>query len=150
MKLISINFDRDIEIIPVSEKWYRIPHAFTCSVIMDCGTKIIKIDPDFLFDGRSGSSFIEAFGIAPNLGGQNEVKAFLLHDICYYDNTGISFNEANYILYRMLRDAGYGYCRAKLIQKSVDWFGKSHFGTPKENEREFPNLSKIHVRHYDK
>lgn len=150
MKVNKIEFSRDITIKPIADRWYKIDGAFTIDIhLKDEGVVHIRIDDGFMFDGRSGSTWIDAIGIAPNLGSQEEMKAFLLHDILYYD-IGFSFDEANEILYIMLRNCGYGWFRSRLIYNAVSMFGESHFGLPTIDDREYYNITKIHYRHYDK
>lgn len=149
MKLKSIIWSRDIEIIPVSDRWYKIPHEVDFDFYLDSGRKHIHLDADFLFDGRSGPILVDY--ISPNLGTQAEVKAYLAHDFMYYDTTGFTFSESNVILYWTLRNkCDYSWFRAKLIYWAVESFGEEMFGTPDINSREYSNLAKIHVRHYDK
>lgn len=149
MKIDKIEFSRDITIRPIADRWYRIDGAFTIDIDTDCGRKHIQIDDGFMFDGRSGSAWIDALGIAPNLGSQNEMKAFLCHDVLYYD-IGFTFDEANEILYMMLRECGYGWFRSRLIYNAVSMFGESHFGLPIVGDKEYSNITKIHIRHFDK
>lgn len=141
---------QDIVIEPVGDRWYTIPHCVDIDIYIEgCGRKHIHLDAGFLFDGRSGGPGADL--IAPNLGTQEEVKAWLAHDICFFDTTGFSFSESNYILYWQLRNkCGYGWWRAKTVYWTVGLFGEGNFGEPAPNEREFPNLAKIHVSHYDK
>lgn len=145
-----VDVSRDITLTPVGDRWYRVQGAFTVDIFTDFGRKHIMVDDGLMFDGRSGSSWIDALGIAPNLGTQAELKEFLTHDILYYD-IGFTFEEANALLRDRLRsECGYGAIRAGLIYHAVQTFGRSHFGAPAPDEREYPNLAKIHVRHYDK
>ena len=149
MKITKVEFSRDITLKPIADRWYEVQGAFTVEITTDCGIKRINVDDGFKTDGRSGSSWIDALGIAPNLGSQEELKAFVLHDLLFY-SIGFSFDEANEILYSMLRDAGYGWFRARLVYSAVKIFGEPYFGEPLPNDREYPNLAKIHVRHVDK
>ena len=91
---------------------------------------------------------VEALGIAPNLGTQEELKCWLAHDINAYDIC-FSYDETNEILYSMLRNIGYSWVRARMIYTAVN-FTDSWFGEPAPSDREFPNITKIHVRHTDK
>ena len=148
MKVLKVEFSRDITLKPIADRWYEVQGAFSVDITTDCGVKRINVDDGFCTDGRSGSSWIDALGIAPNLGSQEELKAFVLHDLLYYD-IGFSFSEANELLYGMLRAVGYGWFRAKLIYTAVEFFGESNFGEPIHSDREYPNMAKIYVRHYD-
>lgn len=147
MEILDIQFSRDIEIIPVYDRWYRIPFDFYIDIYLrDEGVVRIIVKKDFEFDGRSGGIFADL--VAPNLGSQNEVKAWLLHDLCGYD-IYFSFNQTNRMLYNNLRkNCKYGYWRAHAI-----WFAvsatSSWFGKPKPSDREYVNSDKILVRHND-
>ena len=150
MKIDKIEFSRDITIKPIADRWYRIDGAFTVDIYLkDEGVVHISVDDGFMFDGRSGPKLIDYF--APNLGTQGELKTYLLHDLLSYD-IYFSFNENNDIFYKNLRDknyCNYGYMKAKIIKGFVS-ISDSYFGIPLPDSREYPNLNKIHVRHYDK
>ena len=147
MKINEVKFSRDILIEPVSDRWYRIPGAFTIDLTTDCGRIRINIDDGFMFDGRSGGPAVDF--IAPNLGTQSELKAWLLHDINGYGKC-LSFEETNELLYSMLRgQCNYSWFRAKVIYTAVS-FSDSWYGEPKPTDRERINWNKIHIRHYDK
>lgn len=147
MNILDIKFSRDITIRPISDRWYRIDGAFTIDIYLkDEGIVHISIDDGFMFDGRSGGPCVDF--IAPNLGTQAELKAWLFHDICGYD-IYFSFKETNKILYDTLRKIGYSWFKANAIWSAVS-ISDAWFGMPVPNSREYPNLNKIHVRHYDK
>ena len=150
MKVSAVKCDYAITICPIADRWYTIPNGFRFELVTDIGRKIISVDAGFCFDGRSGGPMVDALGVAPNLGTQAELKAWLLHDINYYDCTGLSFEESNDMLYQMLRECGYSWIRARLVYNAVQWFGASSFGEPSPDSREYCNMGKIHVRHYDK
>ena len=148
MKVLSVEFSRDIVIKPIETLWYQVQGAFHLDYKTDVGDIRVNVDDGFMFDGRSGGPMVDALGIAPNLGSQPELKCWLAHDINAYDIC-FSYDETNDILYNMLRDIGYGWFRAKMIYTAVNC-SESWFGEPLPNDREFPNLAKIHVRHYDR
>lgn len=150
MKIMDVICHYAITIAPIAERWYNIPHGFRFELITDVGRKVISVDAGFCFDGRSGGPLVDTLGIAPNLGTQDEIKAWLLHDINYYDCTGLNFDESNDLLYSMLRKCGYSWLRAKAVYNAVQLFGRGSFGEPSPDSREFCNVGKIHVRHYDK
>lgn len=83
----------------------------------------------------------------PNLGTQAELKSWLLHDIMYYAiGFGMTFSVANDVLFWNLRTkCKYSYPKARLIWGAVQLFGKSSYGEPKVDDREYPNLEKILV-----
>lgn len=137
----------DITLVPVSNRWYRIPHNVNIELTTNFGTYRIRLDKDFHFDGRSGGPFADF--VAPNLGTQREVKAWLLHDVLGYD-IGLSFHETNYALYWVLvYSCSYHTYKASLIRKAVS-VSDSWFGAPKEGEREYINNGKIHLTLDDK
>lgn len=144
----KVEFSRDIVLKPIADRWYEVQGAFHIDYITDYGNIRINVDNGFLFDGRSGGPMVEAFGIAPNLGTQVELKCWLAHDINAYDIC-FSYDETNTILYNMLRDAGYSWMKSKLIYTAVNC-SESWFGEPLRNDREWVNVGKIHVRHTDK
>jgi hypothetical protein len=148
MKIYNVTYSSDIVIEPQGDRWYKIPHAFYYDMITEYGRIRISVYKDFMFDGRSGGNIVDF--VAPNLGTQEEVKAWLTHDIGYYSSIGLSFEQTNELLYQMLRDCGYGWFRARSIYTAVSMFGEGSFGEPKPNDKEYPNLAKIHMRHYDK
>lgn len=143
---MRIEFDKQIQLVPVSDRWYRIPYDINIDIYMDCGRKRITLYAGFCFDGRSGGPCADF--IAPNLGSPKELQAWLIHDCMGYD-IGFTFEETNQILYNNLRACGYGWVRAKAIWAAVS-MSDSWFGTPKEGDKEYPNLSRMYVRHYDK
>lgn len=137
----------DIELFPISDRWYKINHPVDMEIITNVGTYRIKLDKDFHFDGRSGGPFADL--IAPNLGTQNEVKAWLLHDVLGYD-IGLSFKETNDALYwTLIYNCAYHSFKASLIRKAVS-VSDSWFGRPKEGDRELINNGKIHLTLSDK
>lgn len=148
MDIISI-CQQKIKIEPIEARWYNIPHEVDFDFYTKSGRKHIHLDKDFMFDGRSGG--LGADLVAPNLGTQNEIKAWLCHDILFYDTSGFSFNEANLLLYKDLRNkCKYNWLRAKSVYWAVQLFGRGSFCEPAPIDREFPNLGKIHVQHFDK
>lgn len=147
MKVEKIEFSRDITLKPIADRWYRIDGAFTIDInLKDEGVVHIIVDDGFMFDGRSGGPCVDF--IAPNLGTQEELKIWLLHDIMGYD-IYFSFKETNKILYDSLRGIGYSWIKANSIWAAVS-ISDSWFGMPLPNSREYPNYNKLHIRHYDK
>lgn len=105
------------------------------------------VDEGFLFDGRSGPRLADH--VAPNLGTQAECKRWATHDLLGHD-IGVSFVETNDDLRMGLRDdCSYSRERAGVIHRAVslssEWFGQPDF-----TDKSYPNLAKIHVRHYPK
>ena len=147
MKFLDIKFSKDIILKPLADRWYEIQGAFSIVITTDCGVKRINVDEGFLFDGRSGGPVIDF--IAPNLGTQEELKAWCLHDICGHDSTGFTFEETNDMLYTLLRRCGYGWFRAKAIYTAVS-LSDEWFGVPTIDDKSYTNITKIHVRHFDK
>ena len=138
---------REITLKPLADRWYSVQGHFDIDCYLrDSGVKHISVDDGFLFDGRSGGPIVDF--IAPNLGTQDELLAWLLHDLNGHSVTGFSFEETNAILYWMLRKyCGYGYLRAQAIHTAVS-MSDSWYGEPAMGDRSYPNLSRIKVRHY--
>lgn len=143
--MITARIDRDITIMPVGDRRYIIPHSVTAWLdIPGDGTKMVRTEPGFEFDGRSGGVVGDL--IAPNLGTQEELKCWWMHDVNGYGQT-LTFEETNDLLYDMLRDIGYGRIRAGMIHTAVS-MSDSWFGEPTEDQWEYRNNGKIYVRHY--
>ena len=140
----EVLFSRDLEIVRVSDRWYRIPFSFDVDIYLDGVHRAhIDIDRDFMFDGRSGPRIVDFF--VPNLGTQNERRAWFIHDLLSY-SLGISYRENNRLLFGTLRrTCGYPRVKAGLIWGAVS-LSSSYYGKPKPDEREYVNLPKIHVR----
>lgn len=145
MKITKIDFSRDISITPVADRWYKVNGAFTVGFYLEGeGVVHIAVDDGFMFDGRSGPKLVDYY--APNLGTQDELKTFLIHDLLSYD-IYFSFEQNNNIFYNNLRNkCGYGWTKAKIMWACVS-ISDSYFGIPLPDSREYPNLNKIHVRH---
>lgn len=148
MKITKIDFSRDISITPVADRWYRVNGSFTVDFYLEGeGVVHIAVDDGFMFDGRSGPKLVDYY--TPNLGTQDELKTFLIHDLLSYD-IYFSFEQNNNIFYNNLRNkCGYGWTKSKIIWACVS-ISDSYFGRPLPDSREYPNLNKIHVRHVDK
>lgn len=152
MKITKIEFSRDITLKPLADRWYEVQGAFSVNFYIedegeDGGVVRINVDDGFLFDGRSGPKIVDYY--APNLGTQEELKTYLIHDLLSYD-IKFSFEENNNIFYNNLRNwCKYGWWKSKVMWGFVS-VSDSYFGTPLPDSREYPNLNKIHVRHYDK
>ena len=148
MKVLKVEFSRDITLKPIADRRYEVQGAFSVNFYLeDEGVVRINVDDGFLFDGRSGPKVVDYY--APNLGTQAELKTFLIHDLLSYD-IYFSFEENNNIFYNNLRNwCKYNWFKAKTMWGFVS-ISDSYFGTPLPDSREYPNLNKIHVRHYDK
>ena len=139
---------RDISLTPVEDRWYRVNGCFSVEIWGDFpGRKQIDVDDGFMMDGRSGPRIVDY--LIPNLGSQPELKTFLVHDLFSYD-IGLTFSENNELFYNNLRGpCGYSWVTAKLAWACVS-ASDSYFGQPAPGDREYPNLGKIKVRHFDK
>lgn len=148
MKITKIEFSRDIVLKPIADRWYEVQGAFTVDLcLVNEGVVHINIDDGFLFDGRSGGPIVDYF--APNLGTQQELKTFLLHDLLSYD-IYFSFSENNEIFYNNLRNwCNYSWSKAKIMWAFVS-ISDSYFGIPLPDSREYSNIDRIYVRHYAK
>ena len=139
----SSKIEQDICVYPILDRWYRIPHLVDILLYKDKKPYAhIGLDPDFLFDGRSGGPLVDLF--IPNLGTQDETKMWLIHDVLAYD-VCLSFAENNRLLLENMRKTcGYGRVSSRLVWGSVSIY-QGYFGKPDHKSREYPNLSKIHV-----
>lgn len=138
----------EVYLAPVSDRWYRIPHSWAADFYTDAGRIHVDVDKDFLFDGRSGPVLVDVF--VPNLGTQEETKRWLNHDLAGHGVIGLTFEEANDDLRMGLRDyCDYTRKMAGAIHVSVS-ASDSWFGEPGPDDKSYPNLAKIHVRHYPK
>lgn len=148
MLIDMIEFSRDIILKPVADRWYEVQGSFTVDIYLNKEERVnINIDDGFLFDGRSGPKIVDYY--IPNLGTQEELKTFLLHDLLSYD-IYFSFSENNDIFYRNLRNlCNYSWSKSKIIWAFVS-VSDSYFGIPLPDSREYANVNKIHVRHYAK
>ena len=146
-RIYTPNPGNDVYIAPVSERWYMIPHSWACEVITDCGRIRAEVGAGFLFDGRSGGLAVDI--LVPNLGTQAETKRWLAHDL-WGHGIALSFEETNDDLRMGLRDdCGYSRKLAGAIHAAVS-ASESWFGEPAFDDRSYPNLALIHVRHYPK
>lgn len=149
MEIKSISFDLDeISIVPISDRWYKIPHDFRITIVTEkSGTMRYKIDPDFHFDARSGPKFVDYF--IPEIGTQDLLKCWILHDLMAYDSMGFDFHEANDILHAGLIACGVSEMTADLVYVAVS-YDDSYFGEPIYGTREFVNIDKIHMSYSDR
>ena len=62
---------RDITLMPIGDRWYRIPGHFSIDIWGPFpGRKHVDVDDGFEFDGRSGPGIADV--VAPNLGEHTE------------------------------------------------------------------------------
>lgn len=125
-------------------RWYVIDHAWDVVIHTDCGVIRIHVAPGFQFDGRSGGPAID--WLVPNLGTTEEVWAWALHDLLGHGIYG-GFEFCNDCLYWVLRNlAKYPHWKAELVRNAVsisdDWYGE-----PGPDDKSFPNLKLMTVRH---
>lgn len=128
-------------------RWYVIDHEWDVAIYTDCGVIRIHVAPGFLFDGRSGGPAID--WLVPNLGTTQEVWAWAVHDLLGHGIYG-GFEFCNDCLYWILRNlAKYPHWKAEAVRVAVS-ASDSWFGEPVFDDRSYPNLALIHVRHYAK
>ena len=108
--------------MPFDDRLYKVSGGVTIDLVTDEGTLSFTIYDGFLFDGRSGGKLVD--WVIPNLGTQDEVVAWLVHDVSFYPDT-VSFELANDLLYLLLRRSGMGRFRAGLVYRAVTIFGKN-------------------------
>ena len=121
---------------------YKLPSNVWIRLITDKGTIFLFAKEGFVFDGRSGSPFLDWY--APNLGSLYERIMWLVHDLLGYA-TCLDFKTTNKVLRYGLRDqCVYRASKAFMIEKAVS-ISKSWFGTPKETDWCYNNISKFNV-----
>jgi hypothetical protein len=128
---VSDDFDQK-----VPGRWYRMRRANTIWVVTNRGSLRYHYREGFYFDGRSGGPLVDI--VLPNLGTEDEIICWLLHDLNAY-GTFLGFSDTNEMLRQMLRKIGK--CRAKAslahwtVSRSSSWYGE-----PKHGEREYINV----------
>ena len=135
---------------PIGDRLYELYEPISAQINTDEGRIAISVQAGFKFDGRSGGKVIDLFGF-PNLGSQNETKAWLMHDLLYHDIC-FSRKEADDLLRFMLRKyCGWGAVKTGFVYRSVRAFGYWAFGEPNYNDPiSGGNMKLLTVRHYDK
>lgn len=134
--MISFRATSEIEIAPVADRWYRLIAEVWIFVTRDRDVLVYRFLPGFMFDGRSGGPFADL--IAPNLGTQEELACWMIHDANGY-GTLLTFDETNQLLHAMLRSVGYSRFRSWLIRSAVS-LSRGWFGYPRAGEREMVNV----------
>lgn len=136
-----------VYIEPVATRWYRVPHWFAIDALTDVGRFRAECQAGFLFDGRSGGAPADIF--EPNLGTQDELKEWLKHDVFGHD-IGLTFEETNENLRSgLIHNCGQSAARARMVWAAVS-ASRKWFGEPGPDDRSFPNLKLLTVRHYAK
>lgn len=145
MKVYQVEFSK-VSITPIKDRLYSLTDDVKCVIKTDTGCLYYHIKAGFEFDSRSGGKFVD--NIIPNLGSQNELICWLIHDCNFF---GLRpFHESNEILYLMLRKcAKYGWWKAKSVYWSVDSFGESHYGYDESNADDVANRNHIHFEYCD-
>lgn len=114
-------------------------------VRFDSGTLVVRTEPGFVFDGRSGPKIVDWF--APNLGSLDERLAWHMHDCLGYAQS-LDFVQTNDALKFVLRDlAGYSKFNAELIRRAVS-LSKSWYGVPALDDEWFCNKGKVRTKYY--
>lgn len=133
-----------VSIIPIDDRWYEIPNSVEIFIELEGeGMVIIRLERGFRFDGRSGGPLADF--IVPNLGNQRLLACWLVHDVMGY-GVLFGFEDTNEILRQMLILAGESRWKARLVGSAVG-LSRSWYGEPLPGDREYANLSKIHIRH---
>jgi len=135
--MLSVCISNPIDIRPLDDRWYELVSPVTITVERDGWKLSYEFLSGFEFDGRSGGPLADF--CVPNLGTQDEVACWLIHDANGY-GAALSFRETNALLRRMLRLIGYGPVRAWLVWAAVS-ISRSWFGFPMPGDREFRNVS---------
>lgn len=149
MNIISVSFDRDVEYEEYEYRKFSTTHELNICIVTDKGVKRVRLDAGWRWNGRSGPSFIDY--LSPNLGTQNEIKTYLVHDLAFSTLLGLSFRESNELMYTMLRiKCKYSYWRAMPIYAGVKFFGKKHYGEYIITDWDYLNKYKTHVEYGDR
>ena len=144
--LVVVRVDVSRPIVPrkLRYRWYVIDHPWDITITTDCGVIRIHVAAGFCFDGRSGGPAID--WLVPNLGTTEEVWAWAVHDVLGHGVYG-GFEFTNDCLYWILRNlAKYPHWKAEAVRAAVslsdDWYGE-----PEPDDKSYPNLKLITVRH---
>lgn len=159
MKILEFRVSGWIDIRPIRDRWYRLVSPVNIFIhVAGLGWVVYRFKAGFLFDGRSGGPLADF--IVPNLGTQEELACWLIHDANGYDLL-LSFYRTNEMLRQMLLLAwgpenkpehpdGF-FVRTVPSQKKGDlaraWavyravsLSRSWFGEPKAGDREYHNV----------
>ena len=124
---------------------YTLCTTVEYEVRFDSGTLVVRTEPGFVFDGRSGPKIVDWF--APNLGSLDERLAWHMHDCLGYAQS-LDFVQTNYALKFVLRDlAGYSKFNAELIRRAVS-LSKRWYGVPAPDDEWFCNKEKVRTKYY--
>ena len=118
------------------ERWYPMKRDNTIWVVTNRGTLRYTYKRDFHFDGRSGGPLVDI--VLPNLGTENDVICWLIHDLNGYA-TYLSFEDTNEMLRQMLRLSGKVRLKASLAHWTVSR-SRAWYGDPKRGDREYINI----------
>lgn len=125
-----------ILIEPLCDRWYSLAAPVEITVTWRGEVIRYRFLAGFEFDGRSGGHLADF--VAPNLGTQELIACWLVHDANGYGGA-MSFRETNALLRDMLAAAGVGLVRRWLIWAAVS-VSRSWFGFPMPGDREFRNV----------
>lgn len=127
------------------ERRYPLCTPVEYEVRFDSGVLVVRTEPGFVFDGRSGPRIVDWF--APNLGSLDERLAWHMHDCLGYAQS-LDFIQTNYALKFVLRDlAAYSNFKAELIRKAVS-LSKNWYGVPTPDDEWFCNKGKVRTKYY--
>ena len=116
-----------LEMTPVEERVFELSKCLEVGIITDDGVYRIRLEKGFQSNLRSGSNILDC--IIPHCGNQMVAVAYLVHDMFYScDENGehlASKEIADKLLEAMLVYAGVSKVKAKLVKKSVQWFGNT-------------------------
>ena len=129
MKIKSITINAPLEITPVEERIYDLMKDLEVSIVTDDGVYRYTLKKGFRTNFRSGSNIIDCF--VPHIGKQMVAIAYLIHDANYNSSDTcshlVSKELADKLLEAMLVYAGVSKVKAKIVKKSVQWFGQSAY-----------------------
>ena len=144
MKILEIAVSCPLRPVRLKYRWYRIPHAWAVTIRTDCGVVRVHVNAGFLFDGRSGGPILDC--VAPNLGTIEEVLSWAVHDLLghgIYGTVGFANDALRWILRNL---AHYSEARAGAVFGAVSAY-TGWWGEPEPDDKSYPNLELITVRH---
>ena len=129
MKIKSITINAPLELTPIKERYFELAKRLEVAIYTDDGVYRYTVEKGFNTNLRSGSNVIDC--IVPHVGNQMIAVAYLVHDVGYNVSEAgqhlVSKEFADKLLEAMLVYAGVSKVKAKIVKKSVQWFGQSAY-----------------------
>lgn len=138
MKLQQV-IHTELKVTPYGDRLWQLTDDLEIKLVTNEGTLIFKLQKGFVTNFRSGGLFVDSF--VSNTGNIEESICWVFHDASYSacaylgGSNPITRDLADELLYQGLVKAGMGKWKAKVVWRSVSWFGTSAY----ESEPEFGN-----------